>query len=113
MTGTLSVSIRQLDRDDCDAIADAFAAQNWNKPAELFEGYFTESSTRRRDVLIAEVDGKFAGYVTVDWQPGYPLFKERSIPEIADFNVLIRFQKQGIGTSLIEAAEKLIYKHLI
>src|SRR5256885_2277266 len=107
MTGTLRVSIRQLDPADCVAIADAFAEQNWNKPTQLFERYLAECTNRKRAVLLAEVDGKFGGYVTVDCQPSYPVFEEQSIPEIADFNVLIRFQKQGVGTSLIEAAEKL------
>ena len=108
MTGTLSIRIRQLIRADCDAIADAFAAQNWNKPVEQFERYLDEFSTGKRDILLAEIDAEFAGYVTIDWKPEYAFFKERSIPEIADLNVLVKFQKRGIGSRLLDEAELLI-----
>ena len=103
-----TIFIRQLARDDCSVIAAAFKIQNWNKPVELFDRYLSECSTGKRSILLAEVSKEFAGYVTVDWQPDYPFFKQRSIPEIADFNVLIKFQKRGVGTRLMEAAEEII-----
>lgn len=108
MTSPAEVDIRRLARNDCDAIASAFQSQNWNKPVQLFEHYLEECSVGKRDIFIAEISKEFAGYVTVDWQPDYPLFKQRSIPEIADFNVLIKFQKRGVGTRLMEAAEEII-----
>ena len=101
-------SIRTLAREDCVTTAAAFQAQNWNKPAEQFERYLDECATGKRDILLAEVNGEFAGYVTIDWQPEYAFFKERSIPEIADLNVLLKFQRHGVGSSLMDAAEQLI-----
>ena len=102
------ISIRRLAAGDCDVIASAFAAQNWNKPAEQFERYLSECSRGKRAILLAEVGAEFAGYVTVDWEPEYGFFRERSIPEIADFNVLIKFRKRGVGTRLLNEAERLI-----
>jgi len=35
-------------------------------------------------------------------------FREAGIPEIADFNVLIKYQRKGIGTRLMDEAERRI-----
>jgi len=102
------ISVRRLGAEDCVSIASAFAAQSWNKPVEQFERYMKECSSGQRVVLLAEVDGEFAGYVTANWKSDYPPFKESSIPEVADFNVLIKFQKRGVGNCLMKAAEELI-----
>ena len=103
-----NISIRRLERKDCYTISSAFEAQGWSKPVPLFESYLAESLTGSREIRIAEIDGEFAGYVTIDWQPEYSAFRESSIPEIADLNVLVRSQKRGVGTNLMEAAEYLI-----
>jgi GNAT superfamily N-acetyltransferase len=68
----------------------------------------SEHTAGNRSTLVAEVGGDPAGYVTVVWVPEYPMFKERSIPEIDDLNVLVNFQKRGVGTRLMETAEQLI-----
>ena len=52
--------------------------------------------------------GEFAGYVTVVWESDYPPFRDAGIPEIVDFNVLIKFQRQGVGTVLLDGAERCI-----
>jgi GNAT superfamily N-acetyltransferase len=108
MSKTDQIRVRQLAGEDCVALASAFGAQNWNKPVHLFEQYLNECSTGERTVLLAEVGREFAGYATVDWHPNYPLFTSGSIPEIADLNVLIRFQRRGVGTALMDSAEGLI-----
>jgi GNAT superfamily N-acetyltransferase len=40
------------------------------------------------------------------WQSSYKPFHEKSIPEIKDLNVLPPFQKQGIGSELLDTAEE-------
>lgn len=104
------LSIRPLCAEDPTIIASAFTAQGWNKPVAQFERYLNESLSGKRDVLVAHVRDEFAGYVTIEWKPEYLPFRERSIPEIADLNVLMKFQKKGIGTRLMESAEDLISK---
>jgi GNAT superfamily N-acetyltransferase len=94
--------------EDCEVIASAFSGQNWDKPIEQFERYLQESWSGKRTILIAEVEGDLAGYETIDWEPDYPFFKESLIPEIADLNVLIKFQKRGVGSELMDAAENMI-----
>ncbi len=100
--------IRRLRRDDAEPIAAAFAAQGWHKPAEQYHAYATEQESGRRITLVAEVEGVFAGYLNVLWESWYSAFREAAIPEIADFNVLERFQRRGIGSALMDRAEALI-----
>ena len=57
---------------------------------------------------MALAGGEFAGYLTVDWSPVYPPFRLGGIPEITDFNVLPPFRRRGIGTRLMDEAERRI-----
>jgi hypothetical protein len=38
-------------------------------------------------------------------QSDFAPFREKDIPEVADFNVLIKLRKKGIGSKLLETAE--------
>lgn len=102
--------IRKIDKRDIPEIAKAFAELGWHKPASQYERYLMEQVFRVRDVYIALVDDRFSGYLTISWQSGYAPFRERSIPEIMDFNVLPAHRRQGIGTSLMDRAESEIAK---
>lgn len=86
-------------------IAAVFAAQGWNKPAAQYERYYAEQCAGEREVLVAKCAGVLAGYVTVVWRSDYQPFGEQAIPEIVDLNVLIAFQRRGIASALLDAAE--------
>lgn len=101
--------IEPLREDDIDEIVAAFAVLGWNKPAEQYERYLVEQTSGARDVLVARSNGVFCGYVTVYWQPEYPPFREAGMPEIQDFNVLPGFRRRGIGSQLIDEAERLAF----
>ena len=102
------INIRLIEESDAPIISQAFSTQGWHKPAEQYVRYWHESQAGTRAVLIAEAEGEFAGYLTIMWQSGYPPFFEANIPEVVDFNVLQKFQRQGIGTALMDEAERLI-----
>jgi GNAT superfamily N-acetyltransferase len=87
-------------------IAAAFTAIGWSKPREQYERYLAQQEADQRHVWVAHVDGQFAGYVTLVWQPSYPPFRAEGIPEIQDFNVLPAFRRRGIGSALMDAAER-------
>ncbi len=103
-----SIKLRSLTASDCSIVSDHFAAQGWKKPLEQYQRYWQESLGGKRDVILAELNGLFAGYVTVVWQSDYPPFRQAGIPEIVDFNVLIKFRRMGIGTALMDEAERRI-----
>lgn len=105
-----SLIIREIQLEDCIAINKAFTKQGWDKPTIQYERYFEYQQAGIRDVLIAEIDGLFAGYLTIVWKTTYPSFRENNIPEVVDFNVLKKYQRSGIGTVLMEEAERRVKK---
>lgn len=104
----MNISIRQITENDPKIISDAFKEHGWDKPISLYERYTIEQNNGERVTLIAEVDGQFAGYVNVIWKSYYPAFREESIPEVNDFNVLLNYRRLGIGTKLMDRAEEII-----
>jgi GNAT superfamily N-acetyltransferase len=103
-----NLQIRLLSAEDIQSIADAFQTLGWNKPAAQYTRYLLEQQRGQRTVLVAFINSTFAGYLTVNWQSDYPPFRDGNIPEIQDFNVLPPFRRQGIGTQLMETAERMI-----
>ncbi|MCM3131363.1 GNAT family N-acetyltransferase [Paenibacillus polysaccharolyticus] len=103
-----NVHIRHLTNQDAQVISESFQEQGWHKPSELYERYWEEQEKGNRVTLVAELNGQFAGYVNVLWTSQYPSFQEQAIPEINDFNVLMKFQRQGIGSKLMDYAENVV-----
>lgn len=102
------IIIRKMNENDPRVISDAFHNQGWEKSVNLYLKYVEEQKNGQRVSLVAEVEGDFAGYVNIVWQSDYPYFKEHHIPEIQDFNVLIKYRRRGIGTMLIDKSEEII-----
>ena len=78
------------------------------KPEEQYLYYYEQSTRGERVVLVAEDEAGLAGYVTIVWTSDYPPFRAAGIPEIVDFNVFIRCRRRGIGTALLDEAERRI-----
>ena len=102
--------LRAIQKEDPELITAAFKAQGWNKPLAQYRRYLAYQRIGTRDVIIAELAGEFAGYLTIQWKSDYIPFREQKIPEIVDFNVLKKFQRRGIGTELMDEAERRIKK---
>lgn len=99
-------AIKSFSASDIPIIVDAFGRANWPKPAAIFETYLQEQLTGARLVWVAYVNDQFAGYVTLNWQSQYESFAAARIPEIMDLNVLPPFRKVGVGSMLLDIAEK-------
>lgn len=104
-----SLVIRKMLPADIHLLPAGFAAQGWHKPLQQFEAYYQQQQNGVRDVIIAEWMGQTAGYVCL--LPDAPAgpFKGSGIPCINDFNVLIAYRTQGIGSALMEKAEALAF----
>ncbi|WP_273716788.1 GNAT family N-acetyltransferase [Alkalihalobacillus pseudalcaliphilus] len=100
----LVVNIRTMVAEDGEKFVYAFNKQDWHKSLELFQRYVGEQKQGKRAVFVAEADKEVAGYVTLVYEPLGP-YADKAIPEIVDFNVLIPYQKQGIGTQLMNGVE--------
>lgn len=102
--------LREIRESDCQIISKSFDEQGWNKPVSQYLQYLEFQKKGIRDIIIAEINGAFAGYLTINWTSEYLPFREKNIPEIVDFNVLMKYQRRGIGTALMNEAERRIQK---
>ena len=106
--GNHKFTLRGIRESDCEFISNAFKKQGWNKPPSQYRKYVEYQKRGTRDVIIAELASKFAGYLTIGWKSDYEYFSVKNIPEIIDFNVLEKYQRLGIGTKLMDEAEKRV-----
>ena len=99
--------IRKMQTSDVKELSQGFINQGWPGREEILARYFLEQECREREVLVAEVGGTLAGYITI-----LPCAKQGPFaeiyPELSDFNVFEPFQNQGIGNLLMEEAEKRV-----
>ncbi len=98
------IAIRKMTERDVDEITRTFAV--WHKLRAQYQRYFSEQLMGDRLVLVAWCGRKVVGYVTVVWESTYEPFRRAGIPEIVDLNVITEYQRRGIGTALIHAAEE-------
>ena len=100
-------SIRKMQESDIKDLSRGFTSQGWPSREEILTRYFKEQESGEREVLVAEVEGAVAGYITI-----LPCAKQGPFagmaPELSDFNVFEPFQNQGIGNLLLEEAEKRV-----
>ena len=100
-------SIRKMQESDIKDLSQGFINQGWPGRGEILARYFLEQECGEREVLVAEVEGALAGYITI-----LPIAKQGPFaeiyPELSDFNVFEPFQNQGIGNLLLEEAEKRV-----
>ena len=100
-------SIRKMQESDIKDLSRGFISQGWPGREEILARYFLEQECGEREVLVAEVKGALAGYITILPSAKHGPFVE-IYPELSDFNVFEPFQNQGIGNLLMEEAEKRV-----
>ena len=100
-------SIRKMQESDIKNLSRGFISQGWPSREEILTRYFKEQESGEREVLVAEVEGAVAGYITILPDAKQGPFAGMA-PELSDFNVFEPFQNQGIGNLLLEEAEKRV-----
>jgi len=100
------VQIRSIEPGDVDPLTEAF--RSWPKEREQFATYAAMAATGERDVVLALLDDRPVGYLTIAWTSHYPAFSDAGIPEVVDFNVVPDARRSGIGWALMDEAERRI-----
>lgn len=107
----MKIKIRQLSESDITVFPEEFKKQGWHRTAEQFQRYYHEQNTGIRKVFVAEADGNAAGYATLLSHDTAGPFKDQNIPVIVDFNVLEKYQRNGIGTAIMDAIESHVREY--
>ena len=103
----MNCTIRNMIKSDIESLSHGFMNQGWPAREEILASYFWEQASGDIEILVAEIDGAVAGYVTILPSAKHGPFAE-IYPELSDFNVFETFQNQGIGNLLMEEAEKRV-----
>ncbi len=103
----MNCTIRNMIKSDIESLSHGFMNQGWPAREEILARYFLEQESGEREVLVAEIDGAVAGYITI-----LPSAKDgpfaSTCPEISDFNVFEPFRNKGMGNRLLEEAEQRV-----
>lgn len=101
-----SIRIRDLAREDVDFFVAEECRQGWHSTPDKLLMRIRHAEEGKCVALMAEFDDKPAGYVSLYYQP-HCAFAGTGFPMIVDFAVLEIFRNKGIGTMLMNVAEKL------
>lgn len=104
----MEITIRKMALSDIEEFPREFALQGWNKPIEQYQRYYEEQEKGTRQVFVATVDGKAAGYATLLPYDTAGPFKDANIPTVVDFNVLEKYQRNGVGTAILDCIENQV-----
>ena len=101
----MKIKIRKMLESDITEFPTEFEKQGWHKAVEQYQMYYNEQENGARKLFVAEVDGNAAGYASLLSHDISGTFKDKNIPVIVDFNVLKKYQRNGIGTAIMDAIE--------
>ncbi len=102
------VQITQIKPDDLAQAIKLFAQSVYGGNVDEAQAHLADHAVGGGATLLAQVDGEFAGFVTVRWQSNNPRFRAANIPLIHHLEVFEPFRRQGLASRLLDAAERLI-----
>lgn len=102
-----NILIRTILPEDAQIICDEEKAQGWAQTVDKYLSRINDFNSGKCISLIAEYKGAVAGYINIYPNSAWGAFAHRGYSEIIDFGVLEKFRKNGIGTKLMDAAEKI------
>ena len=105
------LTIRSMEEKDARLLTEAYAAQGWHPDIATYYGRLKDQAEGKCAALTAEYRGCPAGNVYVYIQPHDSPFREKGWPEIHDFSVLKKYQRKGIGSRLMDAAEQIAARY--
>ena len=99
--------IRNMEEGDARILTDEYAAQGWHPDIATYHMRLKDQEEGKCVALTAVYKGHPAGNVYVYMKPHDGPFAGNGWPEIHDFSVLIKYQRKGIGSKLMDTAEQI------
>ncbi len=101
------VRIRDLQAGDGEIFTAEEIAQGWHQTIDKYLRRLEDQAAGKCVALAAEYHGNLAGYVSVYPDARWGPFGGRGWPEIVDFAVLEKYRRKGIGTRIMDTAERI------
>lgn len=101
------IIIRDLEPADAGKITDEEIKQGWNVLIDKYTDRLKDRDAGKCVSLAAEYNGNVAGYINVYPRSEWGAFANKGYAEIIDFGVLEKYRCLGIGSRLMDAAEKV------
>ncbi len=99
--------IRTMEEADAQIFTDEEAEQGWHSDISKYLTRLRDQAEGKCVSLTAVYEGHPAGYINVYKTGLGGAFSGKGWPEIVDFGVLERFQRNGIGSKLMDIAEQI------
>lgn len=99
--------IRDMIESDPQIICNEEIAQGWHATTEKYEMRLRDQEEGKSISLVAQYQNNVAGYINLYKNATTGPFANMNIPEIIDFGVLKKYQRNGIGSQLMDVAEQL------
>ncbi|MCM1335148.1 MAG: GNAT family N-acetyltransferase [Bacteroides sp.] len=103
--------VRNMEYADAGRIADAEIEQGWDASSEKYLKRLEDQRNGKAIALVAEYSGRPVGYINVYPDNTWGAFGGKGLPEIVDFGVLEKYRRRGIGTILMDIAEKVAARY--
>jgi len=100
------VYIRKMRANDIDKILYNLNEQGFSKPKNILDEYLSKQNDNFINVFIAEYNGDIAGYAVLYPDTGVGPFAFQKIPVISNLIVFEKYQRRGIGSKILDAAEE-------
>ncbi len=100
------ILIRDMVPSDAQIITDGEIEQGWHQTTEKYEARLRDQAEGKAIALVAEYKGAVAGYINVYPDSRHGAFAGLGYPAIVDFGVLEKFRRHGIGSKLMDVAER-------
>ena len=105
------ICIRDMAAADADIFFNEYTAQGWHPEVAYYLMRIREAGEGKCTALTAEYQGQPAGAVYVYRHAKEGPFKGTDYPEIVDFSVLKKYQRKGVGSRMMDAAERIAARH--
>ena len=99
--------IRNMEEADAPVFVEEYTAQGWHPDLAIYQMRLKDQAEGKCIALTAVYQGYPAGSLYIYLNVHEGPFKEKKWPIIVDFSVLEKYQRKGIGTKLMDAAEQI------
>ena len=105
------VTVRLLRETDISYFTEEEILQGWHSTEDKLRTRMEHAREGKCAALVGELDGEAAGYVSVYPSSEWGSFGGQGLPEIVDFAVLEKFRHRGVGSALMDEAERIAEKY--